>query len=148
MTENIDYYLKNLPEDFELLLKGLGNKFRFALALLIMDNEPLSFSEITRLTKKEKGYIVNHLKKLDLAGIIQNFLQRRKNTSDYSFYEITKYGKKIVTDIISSYNDYFKDVKKILDEKYKDSEEKDKTQNSALKLKIELPVSKKIEKNI
>ena len=50
--------------------------------------------------------MVNHLKKLELNGIVQNFLQRKEGTNDYSFYEITKYGEKIIRDLISSYNEF------------------------------------------
>ncbi len=146
MKKTINEYIKIIPEDFEGTLKGLGNKFRFALALLLTENGPLSFTEISRLTQKEKGFIVNHIKKLELGGIIQNFLQRRKGTNDYSFYEITEYGEKIIRDLLTSYNEYYSKVGEwqIITPKTREAIENTITKES----KTILPEpSKKIEEN-
>ena len=50
---------------------------------------------ITNLLNKEKSSIANHLKKLETGGVIQNYFKKKKDSSDYSFYEITKFGEKI-----------------------------------------------------
>lgn len=106
----INEYIISIPDDFESTLKALANKFRFSLACLIMEEGPLSFTDLTQRTIKDKSYIVNHLKKLELNGLVQNFLHRKEGTNEYSFYEITEYGKKIITDLIKSYNNYHEKV--------------------------------------
>ena len=47
---------------------------------------------------------------MELSGIIQNFLEKTKDTNDYSFYKITRYGDKIFSDLMKSYNSYYKKV--------------------------------------
>ena len=89
---NFKDYLNQIPNEFEFALKGIGNKFRLALSILLVDNGPLSFSNIAKITGKEKSLIGNHIKKLELGGIVQNFLQKKEDTNEYSFYEITEKG--------------------------------------------------------
>ncbi|MHA1490932.1 MAG: hypothetical protein ACTSRI_14960 [Promethearchaeota archaeon] len=116
MTYSIQNYLKNIPEDFELLIKGLGNKFRISLSLLLLEKGDLSLSGISKYTKRENSVLLNHIKKLELAGVIQNYLQKREGTNEYSFYKLTKYGKKIITGLIASYNSYFRSFQENFDE--------------------------------
>ncbi len=103
-------YKEKIPKDFEALLKGISNKFRYALVLLLMDKGSLSFSDIVRVTNKEKSLITNHLKKLEFCGLIQNFLRKNETTNEYSFYEMTNYGKKIITKLTQSYNNYYRNI--------------------------------------
>ena len=107
MTNDFKNYLGQIPEDFELLIKAMGNIFRFKLILLLLEKEKLSFSKIANQLNRKNSLILNHLKKLEIAGIVQNYLQRNKNTKEFSFYELTKYGYKIINDLIKSYNSYF-----------------------------------------
>lgn len=111
MKKTFDEYINQIPEDFELLLKGLGNTFRISLVLLIMEKKSLSLSKIIKLTNKENSSVINHIKKLQLAGIFQNFLKKEQDTREFSFYEVTQYGKKVVSDLITSYNNSFKNIK-------------------------------------
>ena len=99
-----------IPKDLELVLKGLSNNLRFALSLMFIKKGPLSFSEITNLLNKEKSSISNHLNKLETGGAIQNYLKKKKDSNDYSYYEITKFGEKIVSGLINGYNDYYNNV--------------------------------------
>ena len=101
---------KEIPKDFEMLLKGISNRFRYALSMLLEEKGPLSFSKIAQITLKEKSLINNHLKKLEISGIIQKFLEKTDVTNDYSFYKITSYGNKIITDLIQTYNDYYENI--------------------------------------
>lgn len=103
-------YKEKIPKDFEALLKGISNKFRYALVLLLMDKGSLSFSNIVRVTNKEKSLITNHIKKLEFCGLIQNFLRKNETTNEYSFYEMTNYGKKIITKLTQSYNNYYRNI--------------------------------------
>jgi predicted transcriptional regulator len=110
MIKNYKDYLNEIPEDFELLLNALGHKTRINLLLLLMDNESLSLSKITKTMNQENSLTLNHIKKLELAGIVQNYLKRSKNTNEYSFYKLTNFGRKITSNLISNYNEYFKNI--------------------------------------
>ncbi|MHA1490933.1 MAG: winged helix-turn-helix domain-containing protein, partial [Promethearchaeota archaeon] len=77
---NFNLVVKSVPDDFELILKGLSNKFRFALTLLFLDKGNLSFSEIVSITNRSKSLIASHLKKLELGGILQNFLKKESGS--------------------------------------------------------------------
>ena len=104
-----------IPDDFALLLRCLGNTLRFRISLLLIDNDKLSFNEISNSIKKEVNLIIDsvimeHIRKLEMAGIVQNFLEKEENDDECSFYKITEYGKKMVTDVINSYNEYYKKI--------------------------------------
>ena len=103
-------YLTQIPEDFELLLKALGHRSRIIIALLLLENEALSLSKIVKYLKQENSLALNHINKLELAGIVQNYLKKSETTREYSFYELTKYGKKIISELIENYNSYFKNI--------------------------------------
>ncbi len=106
MTVAFELYLNKFPEDFELFLKGLGNNFRLSLALLLLENGNLSLKKITDYTKKSNSSVLNHLKKLELGGIVQNFLKKSEETNEYSFYELTKFGKRIIYTLLAKYNKF------------------------------------------
>lgn len=108
MFEYFDNYLKKIPEDFELLLKALGHKSRLNLILLLMECKALSLSKIVKYTKQENSLALNHIKKLELAGMIQNYLKKSKESKEFSFYRITKYGTAIFSRLIETYNNYYK----------------------------------------
>ncbi len=110
MPKLFEDYIKQIPEDFEMLLKGLGNKFRLFLTLLLIERKSLSLTELVKITNLENSVLLNHIKKLQLAGILQNFLKKEKNSREFSFYEITDFGKKILSDLIGKYNNFFKNI--------------------------------------
>lgn len=112
MTEIYNSYLSKIPDDFELLLRALGHKTRIWLTLLMLENKELSLSRIAKTINQENSLILNHIKKLELAGIVQNYLKKSEITNEYSFYELTKYGNKIISDLVESYNNYFKTITK------------------------------------
>jgi len=107
---NSDRYFEELPEDFELLLEALGSEIRFMISVILIEEGDLSFSKITALINKEKSNVLNHLKKLELGGIIQNYIKKSEISREFSFYQITKYGNKIIKELISFYNNYYKRI--------------------------------------
>ncbi|TFF94174.1 MAG: ArsR family transcriptional regulator [Promethearchaeota archaeon] len=108
MKKKIDSYLDQIPEDFEYLLKALGNRFRLSITLILLEKKELSLSKLVREVGEENSLVLNHLNKMELAGLVQNFIQKRENTREYSFYELTEYGNKIMKDLIINYNNYYK----------------------------------------
>jgi len=120
MKINFKDYLNQIPNVFEFALKSIGNKFRLALSILLIDHGPLSFSNIAKITGKEKSLVGNHIKKLELGGILQNFLQKKEDTNEYSFYKITEYGKNIVSNLILNFNTYYSKLGHNVEEGYQE----------------------------
>lgn len=61
-----------------------------------LKNDDLSFTELQKSTNLDKNSLYYKIKNLIKSGIIVNYYQKRKNTSEYSFYQITSFGKKIM----------------------------------------------------
>lgn len=116
MKENFSKFLKQIPDDFKSTMKALGNEFRFRLILLLLEEESFSLSKISETFKKKNSLILGHLKKLESAGIVQNYIHHTTARRDYSFYAITKYGAKMVKTFINDYNYLFKS--KLMEENY------------------------------
>ncbi|MHA1370259.1 MAG: ArsR/SmtB family transcription factor [Promethearchaeota archaeon] len=93
--------------DLLKIFKALSNKTRFAIVLLLLDRGALSFSAIVRATGRSKNSVSKHLKMLELCGFIQNFFKKEVDSNEYSFYELTKFGRALITQIIESYNRYY-----------------------------------------
>jgi predicted transcriptional regulator len=110
------YDLIKESEELNLFLRVIKSKFRFALAKYIIEKGPLSFSEIFLETNKEKSSIANHLNRLDKAGIIENYFEKKPESNEYSFYKITNSGCKLINSLIESYNQYYKTLETDKDE--------------------------------
>ncbi len=104
------YDLDKENEELDLFLKAIKSKFRFTLAKYIIEEGPLSFSEIFLETNKEKSSIANHLNRLDKASIIENYFEKKPESNEYSFYKITKSGNKLINSLIESYNEYYESI--------------------------------------
>lgn len=114
MSDQFKEYYNTYPDDFKFLLKGIGNKFRFILSFYLLNRENASLSEIARYTNKKNSLVLNHISKLELGGIIQNFIEKREGTNEYSYYELTKLGKNVISNLFSnldSFNEYFQKIK-------------------------------------
>lgn len=70
-----------------------------------------------RCSNKSKGALTNHLKKLEMGGIIQNYFEKTPNTEEYSYYEATDFGDKMISGIFNSYNNYYQGIKEKYEKK-------------------------------
>ena len=109
---NIDSSLDQIPDDFSLLLKALGHETRLKILLLLVNHDSPSLSKLARSLKESNSLVLNHLNKLEVAGVVQNFIQKKEGIREFSFYEVTEYGEKIISDLITGYNDFFKGLQK------------------------------------
>ena len=83
-------------EIIKLVADALRHKQRLAIVKLLL-KENLSWSDLHKKLDKPRGFLHTHLKKLELGGIIQNYLQCKDlSNKDYSYYEMTEYGKEII----------------------------------------------------
>ena len=107
MSRQLEKYLSLIPEDFEQIIKSLSNKLRYTLCYILINRGPLSFSKLNNEIKIKNSMLVNHIKKLELAGLIQHYLKKRKGVKETSFYKITKMGKLFIENISTIYNSEF-----------------------------------------
>ena len=110
MSLIINSYLERIPQDFELLLKGIGNKIRFKIALFIIKKGESSFKTIANKFHKKNSLVSHHIKILEMSGILQNILKHDNKLREYSYYKITRIGKEIILNLISSYNDFYNKI--------------------------------------
>lgn len=96
MSKYLEDYIKDIPDDFELLLKALGHKVRIDLIFQLYKSKDLSLSKLGNILNLENSLIHNHLKKLEMAGVVQNYLLKSEETREFSFYELTKFGTRFV----------------------------------------------------
>jgi len=61
-----------------------------------VEGDDLSFTELQKSTNLDKNSLYYKIKKLIKSGIVVNYYQKRENTSEYSFYKITSFGKRIL----------------------------------------------------
>lgn len=86
---------KNLDEQ-TIVAKAfatLSDKTSLDIANRLKNND-LSFTELQKSTNLDKNSLYYKIKKLIKSGIVVNYYQKRENTSEYSFYKITSFGKK------------------------------------------------------
>ncbi len=107
MIPSFDQIIHEIPNDFEQSMKSLKDSFRISLILLFLKRDHMHLSEIATLTNKENSVLLNHLKKLELPGIIQNFIQKQPGIKEYSFYELTNYGRFFFKHLVQIYNEFY-----------------------------------------
>ncbi len=58
-----------------------------------LKNNDLSLKELETKTNIDKFELYNILKNLIKFGFVINYYQKRKDTKEYSFYQLTSFGK-------------------------------------------------------
>ena len=90
--------MKKNPDEQIMSAKAfatLSDKTSLDIANRVEDDD-LSFTELQKSTNLDKNSLYYKIKKLIKSGIIVNYYQKRENTSEYSFYKITSFGKRIL----------------------------------------------------
>ncbi len=88
---------KNLDEQ-AMVAKAFATLSDITSRIIVnkLENDNLSFTELQKSTRLDKNSLYYKIKKLIKSGIIVNYYQKREDTSEYSFYKITSFGKKIL----------------------------------------------------
>lgn len=115
MNEKEERCNLEIPIEFVALTRALANEIRLQILLLLIENEDLMEEEIIKIFKDNANKDLDHdgfhknMNKLELGGVVQNFLQKREN--GFSHYKITPFGKKMLLGLIDLYNDYYSNIK-------------------------------------
>ena len=104
------YYLilvsqKLLEIDFDRnTLNVMANKFRFGILLFLNEYNQASYSTLKKQTQEVNRNLAHHLHLLEKTHLVQNFLKKEPNRSDFSYYRITELGKMITWSTTEVYN--------------------------------------------
>ncbi|MHA1673632.1 MAG: hypothetical protein ACTSYI_08380 [Promethearchaeota archaeon] len=88
----------------EDVIKSLASKIRFSILFQLIGTEGMSFSKLQEDTGLKSSVLNHHLHSLTKSYLIQNYLKKEENSSNYSFYKITEIGEDIVSTTIKVYN--------------------------------------------
>jgi len=80
--------------------RALGNGTRLNAFLEISRQPGVSFNDLSRIIKVERGLLAYHLAVLKAAGIVKVSYERRSKQT--SKYELTREGEKLAQELCSS----------------------------------------------
>ncbi len=81
-------------------IKALSNEKRQGILIYLLREGSKSFTDITKDLNILKNNLSNHVKILMRYGLIYNFYNKNEFDDKYSFYEISKLGKKILINLL------------------------------------------------
>jgi DNA-binding HxlR family transcriptional regulator len=105
MSEHFSAIYENIPSSLSSTLELLSDQLNLALCLFIKEKDR-TFEEIKKETPWNDDILFQRIHKLEIQGLIQNYLQKKPNVPDFSFYTLTPWGHRFIDDIIFSYNDF------------------------------------------
>jgi DNA-binding transcriptional ArsR family regulator len=88
--------ITEFPLELKMAVEGLNNENRQKIVLILNTTDKMSFSEIMKETNIESSLLSNHLKKLLDTLLIEHFYEHIVGEDKYSFYKISKYGKRLL----------------------------------------------------
>ena len=105
-SENVDRSPLNIPDEVISHCKSLNSKVRLALTILLKDGD-LTFTQIKESGSVKKSQIAVELKKLERAGIVRNYYQKKEDSTEFSFYALTMIGDAFLTQMVGNYRKFF-----------------------------------------
>lgn len=112
MDNALETLVKSTPEPVISAIRALQNPSRFSIAILLLDSGKQSLAYLGRATQSENGALIPQLKALEKAGILQNDwhaqiqgggeIPRPPGGQEYSFYEVTAFGRQLIEVIAAS----------------------------------------------
>jgi len=97
----MEKYVNEIPLLVRNSIKALSDDNRQGILIYLEKKGPKSFIEISKELKISKNNLSHHLKILMLYGLIYNFYNRNEFADKYSFYEISKLGKRLIDTLVN-----------------------------------------------
>ncbi len=82
-------------------IKAICDENRQKILIFLNNNGSKSFIEISKKLKMPKNTLSHHIKKLMLSGLLYNHYVRNEFTGKYSFYEVSKLGKRFLESLLN-----------------------------------------------
>lgn len=92
----IEKYRKKIPLLIRNALKGLSDKNRQEILVFLLEEGEKSFIEISKELQIPKSNLSHHIKALTRYGLVYNFYKEDEFDEKYSYYAVSKLGKKIL----------------------------------------------------
>jgi len=93
--------MQKFPTELSQAIEGLNNEHRQNILLKLYSIPKLSFSELVGKTGIADSLISTHLRKLRDSMLIEHFYEHKVGREEYSFYRITKYGRRILNNLFN-----------------------------------------------
>jgi DNA-binding transcriptional ArsR family regulator len=95
--------IMKLPEELASAIKGLDNENRRTLLFSLYYAPKMAFSEILKETRLGDSLLSSHLRTLQDSYLVEQFYEHEMGNEKYSFYALTKFGRNILTSLLSTY---------------------------------------------
>jgi DNA-binding transcriptional ArsR family regulator len=94
-------YRKKIPLVIRNAIKGINEKNRQNILIFLLEKGEKSFMEISRALEIQKSNLSHHLKILTRYGLVYNFYKENEYDEKYSYYSISKLGKKFMANLLN-----------------------------------------------
>ena len=95
--------IMKLPKELASAIKGLNNENRRTVLFILYYAPKMAFSEILKETRLSDSLLSSHLRTLQDSYLIEQFYEHEMGNEKYSFYTLTKFGRNILTNLLSTY---------------------------------------------
>lgn len=95
--------ITKLPKELAGAIKGLDNENRRTVLFSLYHAPKMAFSEILKETGLGDSLLSSHLRKLKDSYLVEQFYEHEAGREEYSFYALTKFGRNIMTSLLSTY---------------------------------------------
>jgi len=92
-----------LPKELASAIRGLNNENRRAILFSLYYAPKMAFSEILKETRLGDSLLSSHLRTLQDSYLVEQFYEHEMGNEKYSFYALTKFGRNILTSLLSTY---------------------------------------------
>jgi len=100
---DVIHRLEKFPEELSSAIKGLDNENRRAILLSLYFTPKMAFSDILEETRLGDSLLSSHLRLLQDSFLVVQFYEHEMGNEKYSFYALTKFGRNILTSLLSTY---------------------------------------------
>lgn len=97
----MEKYSNQVPKLLKNSIKALDNEKRQGIMMYLLEKGPKSFMEISNDLKVKKNTLSHHISILMRFGLLYNFYNKNEFNDKYSYYEVSKLGKRIMTSLMS-----------------------------------------------
>ena len=95
--------IEKFPQELASAIKGLDNENRSTILLSLYYTSKMKFSEILKETRLGGSLLSGHLRTLQDSFLVERFYEHEMGNEKYSFYALTKFGRNILTSLLSTY---------------------------------------------
>jgi len=100
---DVIHRIEKFPQELSSAIKGLDSENRRAILLSLYFTPKMAFSDILEETKLGDSLLSSHLRVLQDSFLVVQFYEHELGREEYSFYELTKFGRRIITSLLGTY---------------------------------------------